>query len=1297
MLYLKTLGGLTLEEDGVALLPGRRKPLALLLWLALREGRPATREQLATLLWGDSGEANARRSLRQCLSELRGAVGDRLVESDAGISVASGAFTVDALLLRERVSAGQFEEVLALAGADFLPGGDALGPEPWQEWVAAERSALEEPSTRAFLGAYGAMEERAEWHEALAIAEQWRRIRPDDGRSWTREVVALQALGRIADASERIAMAKAHFVDILDTRLPDELTKLARVIERLGEHQGTSRSAVLTPELVGRAHALARLSAARQQTRPGTASTGRRVLLVAAEGLGRTRLLREFARQARPADAAPRVVHVTAHPDDRARPWALASQLVAQLAAVPALAGLHPDTLAALATIAPEIRQEYRHLPDVTADAAKVATAIVQSVAEVAHASGLVLLIDDVPQADELSLGLCSALAQRPPARCVVVAAGRPDEWDAHASLREMLVRVDPADRVSLEPLTPDECTRVIASMVPLEAADVKRLTEVIAPLAAGRPGLVTSLVTQAATIGALHRDAAGRWALTPTLPPESLIGADLRDRWRTHYERADAGRATIDALAVLCGHGAASAERSDVEAVSGLTPDVFSRTNDALQLAGVLSVAGRHIALATGVWRHLAMETLSGATTRLMHRRAATALAGDPARREEAKRHQRAAGVNQRPRLFYAAAALLAVVVAGSLVLRPARASTSVGTPLLLADIENLTGDTSFDRTLTLAASIGLQQSRQVTLFPRTRVRETLALMQRSGADSVLDEGLAREVAIRENLPRVAALSISRLDSTFLLTARLVDPNSGSDLFADREPAASRTDVLASLDRLLTRVRRATGEPEDSLRAYAVPLPRVTTASLPALRALVAGREAFTRREYSLAAEMFRRAVSLDSNFAMAWLSLSDSYYSTSTDPVRGRAALDRALALRDRLTEREQIRLDQSAAFRDGRRIDGLRLAELLARRFPERDSWYSLGTVLMQARRCPDAMVALRRATRFDARFANSYINIATCHLLLGHPDSALTAYAEAHVADSTVLYSGSLNHEFGFALIRVGLLDSATRVFARMARSRNPQHRGFGFRSLGYAAGQQGRYAEASALFDSAASASQEAGATVSVLRSRVLQAEHLLAMGDTAGGRRALDAAWISSGRVNLAPSFALYTGVAFLRAGQVARAQAMLAAIDKVVATATDSTERAILAARVSMARRDYGAARTNLTLATDTTRAAFSLAALAELFESLGQVDSALATYKRLASYDGRGWEAQDIRFRSLAIAGNLMAAHRGPDVARFFDDILLGEWKTPDSLHPYVLEARQRARMRANTDAPPTRAVRP
>jgi DNA-binding SARP family transcriptional activator len=71
-LKLTLLGGFQAQLDGGTLLAfPTRKTHALLAYLALPLGQAHPREKLATLLWGDMPEAQARGNLRQALSRIR--------------------------------------------------------------------------------------------------------------------------------------------------------------------------------------------------------------------------------------------------------------------------------------------------------------------------------------------------------------------------------------------------------------------------------------------------------------------------------------------------------------------------------------------------------------------------------------------------------------------------------------------------------------------------------------------------------------------------------------------------------------------------------------------------------------------------------------------------------------------------------------------------------------------------------------------------------------------------------------------------------------------------------------------------------------------------------------------------------------------------------------------------------------------------------------------------------------------------------------------------------------------------
>ena len=1308
MLTLHCLGDLRLDRDGAALLAGRRKPLALLAFLARRGQRRSSREELAALLWGAGDDASARKSLRQCLSDLRSVDGIDFTESDAGIAMAPETIVTDAALFETDIKAGRWQMAEERWRGDFIPGGESLGDDAWQSWLDGERAALRRQLALASEQIIAAAEQRGEWREVVRAAQRWRTALPDDGRAWVREIHALQASGRLTEAIARVAEAEHYFRSELQVGVPDDIARLSRVLERLGQVAGTAAASLLTPDLVGRAETLAVLARARLRLRTVGEIKGSALLVVAAEGRGKTRLLRTFARQAHDTDPGATVVEAAALPSDRTRSYSLLQNVLNGIVSHDALAGCSPETLATLAHIAPALRDHLRHVPtNGPPTAEEVAASFFRALAEVAHNAPVIVVIDDFPEGDPESLAVLVPLMAAPPTRTLVVASGRPESWHQSVLAADLLNRADPATRLSVDSLSRSQTREMLASMAPLAPATLDALTGSLHELSGGIPGLLTSLVTHQVTTGVLSRGETGEWSSGSAIGDLVSIPSDVQDRWRDRHQKMSPDvQHLVDVLAVLTSGEDRNVDAMDLEHVAQLDPARFRGALDQLVTSGVLERTGDAVRFSADLYRLQAFRGLVPSARLSLHARAANRLRASrqwPANRARVEHHRRASRSFRKQPL---AALVLAGAVMAALVIwygaRGSAATVSTGTPLLLADVENLTGDSAFDRTLYLAASVGLQQSRQFSLFPRSRVRETVALMQRAGADSMLDEALAREVAVRENLQRVVVLSVARVESAYVLTARIIQPASGRDLFVDQERADTRGDVLERLDRLLTRVRRASGEPVDSVRAYSVALPRVTTNSLSALQSYAAGTDAWTKRRFEEAIARFRRAVELDSTFALAWLGLAEASFQLERDRTAANAALAQAMRYADRLTERERLRLEQASLGYSGRVDQQLHVAERLARRFPDRDTWYALGTFLMRMRRCPDAIAALRQSLTFDSTFAGAHINVATCHQFLGASDSAVRAYTRAYAVDSASVYTGGLNHEFGIALVRAGLVDSARRVYTKMTGRLRAQDRQFGQRSLAYLDAWVGRWRDADAHFDSAAALAAEIGTTLSEFRNRVLQADHRLT---TAPARASapLDAATQMVPSLTLDPAFAMYAGLAHVRAGQLQRASKLLDDITAASrgASSSDKTIHAVLSARLALAMGSATRARAAIESATDTTWSDYVLSTLVDVHVARGHADSALDASTRLNSRATFGTQAQDAWLRNLIRMAQLAEQLGRREAAQAAYSRLEAQLSNGDPDHPLLIDARRGIARLAGRDAggvlpvppPPTR----
>ena len=127
------------------------KTQALLFYLAMtRQAHPRT--PLATLLWGDSPEKNARASLRKVLRQLHQTLPDQLITVDQSVALATDERVwVDAVFFADQLAQAEAHNDIALLEAalqhyrgDFLSGFFVRKASDFEAWQATQQVRLRE-------------------------------------------------------------------------------------------------------------------------------------------------------------------------------------------------------------------------------------------------------------------------------------------------------------------------------------------------------------------------------------------------------------------------------------------------------------------------------------------------------------------------------------------------------------------------------------------------------------------------------------------------------------------------------------------------------------------------------------------------------------------------------------------------------------------------------------------------------------------------------------------------------------------------------------------------------------------------------------------------------------------------------------------------------------------------------------------------------------------------------------------------------------------------------------------------
>lgn len=432
---------------------------------------------------------------------------------------------------------------------------------------------------------------------------------------------------------------------------------------------------------------------------------------------------------------------------------------------------------------------------------------------------------------------------------------------------------------------------------------------------------------------------------------------------------------------------------------------------------------------------------------------------------------------------------------------------------PIVLADFSAAASDPTIGRAVTEALRIDLIQSPTVRLAEPGEVIGALWRMGRDPA-SGLPEDAARELAVREGYKAYIAGEVSALGGAYVVSARVVAAEDGATLVALRETARDSTGLIDAVDRLSKRVRERVGEPLRALRT-AEPLPRVATASLPALRRYAeAFALAWAGGDDARIAALLEEAVTLDSTFASAFRGLATTYRNMRADHSRVVTAIERAYQLRDRLPERERLYVESAYHWQTWadpeRTIEALR--RIVAAEPDDLTSRANLGLALTFRGRFEEAEEVLRAGYHAGAPTVVP-VNLAMAGYFRGRADEALAILDSISTAPDGSRAPNPFSENLRARLLGAEeRWDEAERVALDVLdRFRDSPHvRSEASRTLWHLALVQGRLEEAERYFRSTVETYEAIGALDALARAHIQRADtrlHLL--GDTVGARATL--------------------------------------------------------------------------------------------------------------------------------------------------------------------------------------------
>jgi tetratricopeptide (TPR) repeat protein len=229
----------------------------------------------------------------------------------------------------------------------------------------------------------------------------------------------------------------------------------------------------------------------------------------------------------------------------------------------------------------------------------------------------------------------------------------------------------------------------------------------------------------------------------------------------------------------------------------------------------------------------------------------------------------------------------------------------------IVLADFVNKTGDPIFDDTLRQGLAAQLQQSPFLSLVSDQKIQQTLKLMGKP-AETKLRPAIAEEVCVRSGSKAYLSGTISNIGSEYVIGVNAVNCQTGDSLAQQQVTASGKDNVLKALGEVSTTLREKLGESLKTVKKLDTPIERATTPSLEALQAFTLGRKMMQGKgDYTAAVPLFKHAIELDPNFAMAYAMLGTTYRNMGEKMLAAQNAR-KAYELRGRVSEWEKFYIE-------------------------------------------------------------------------------------------------------------------------------------------------------------------------------------------------------------------------------------------------------------------------------------------------------------------------------------------------------------------------------------------------
>jgi tetratricopeptide (TPR) repeat protein len=235
---------------------------------------------------------------------------------------------------------------------------------------------------------------------------------------------------------------------------------------------------------------------------------------------------------------------------------------------------------------------------------------------------------------------------------------------------------------------------------------------------------------------------------------------------------------------------------------------------------------------------------------------------------------------------------------------------------------------------------------------------------------------------------------SILRIEPRIEITTQLVDVGTGEIKSSQRITGEKAEDVFSLVDKLSVKIKTDLSLPDQAQKEIARPVAEVTTHSPEAYRYYLEGIDFEYKLDYPEAEKSLRKALELDSTFAMAYSRLAQLKWWAGRWSER--ELLDKAVKSSGRVGQKEQFYIKYLEALLTGNNNRAITELQKIVKRYPdEKEAFEWLGAAYANLSQFGQAIPYYNKAIEIDPLYKLAYNDLAYAYNDMGDFEKSIWA--------------------------------------------------------------------------------------------------------------------------------------------------------------------------------------------------------------------------------------------------------------------------------------------------------------